>query len=124
MSEAPKERYAYIKFGSEYENPSSISAHDRLIGKCNVLWHQDGTARAYQASGRWKIEFVEDEEYIITLRRFSRESGLALITAFPEEEHRIELDRPTPVSIKNNFTESYLNVTHISETIKIKKEQN
>ena len=33
MSEGPNERYAYIKVGSEDENPSRISSHDMLTGK-------------------------------------------------------------------------------------------
>ena len=123
MSEGPDERYAYIKVGSEDENPSRISSHDMLTGKYTGMWHQDGAARADQASGRWKIEFVEDGEYTITLRRFPRESGLAINATFPEQEDIIELDRLTPASVKNDFTEAYLYLAQISETIKIEKEQ-
>jgi len=69
--------------GSIHENPSRISAYDMLTGKFAGIWHQRASAGASQASGRWKIEFTEDGEYTISLRRFPRESGLAINEIFP-----------------------------------------
>lgn len=123
MSEGPNERYAYIKVGSPEENPSRISSHDMLTGKFTGMWHQDGAARADQASGRWKIEFVEDGEYSITLRRFPRESGLAINATFPAKDKPIELDRALPASVKSDFTEAYLYVASIAKTLKIEQGQ-
>lgn len=73
MRENVNERHAYIKVGSNHENPSRISAHDMLTGKFGHAWHQYGAVTASQASGSWKIEFVEDGEYKISLCRFPRE---------------------------------------------------
>ncbi|MBU2997835.1 arylsulfatase [Cellulophaga baltica] len=119
MSEGPDERYAYIKVGSPEENPSRISTHDLLTGKYNNIWHQYGAATASQGTGRWKIEFVEDGEYTISLRRFPRESNLAINATFPEVKKTEELEQIMPASVKSDFTEAYLYVANISKTIKI-----
>lgn len=108
ISEDANERYAYIKVGSPYENPTRICAHDMLTGKLSRSWHQYGAATASQATGRWKIECVEDGEYKISLCRFPRESGLAINETFPEQEPRVELDRTFPASVKSDFTKAYL----------------
>ncbi|MFY0713619.1 arylsulfatase [Seonamhaeicola sp. NFXS20] len=123
MSETPNERYAYIKVGSSKENPSRISSHDMLTGKFGHMWHQYGAVTASQATGRWKIEFVEDGEYTITLRRFPRESGLPINAVFPETEKTIKLDRAMPASVKNDFTEAYLYVANLSKSEIIKENQ-
>lgn len=123
MSEEPNERYAYIKVGSKKENPSRISAHDMLTGKHNGSWHQDGASKASQASGRWKIEFIEDGNYTITLRRFPRESGFAINETFPEQEKRVELHKTMAGSIKTDFEKAYLYVANIEKEIKIEPNQ-
>jgi arylsulfatase A-like enzyme len=123
MDEGVNERYAYIKVGSAQENPSRISAHDMLTGKFGHMWHQYGAATASQATGRWKIEFVEDGEYSITLRRFPRESGLAINETFPEQVPQIELDRVFPASVKSDFDKAYLYVANIAKTMNIVKGQ-
>lgn len=123
MSEGPNERYGYIKVGSPKENPSRISAHDMFTGKFGHVWHQYGAATASQATGRWKIEFVEDGEYSITLRRFPRESGLEINATFPEQEPQIELDRVFPASVKSDFETAYLYVASIAQSVKIEEGQ-
>jgi arylsulfatase A-like enzyme len=120
MSDKPNERYAYIKVGSPKENPSRISAHDMLTGKFAHGWHQYGAVNATQSTGRWKIEFVEDGEYKISLCRFPRESGLAINETFPEQKPQIELDRVFPASIKSDFTEAYIYVANLAKTGTIK----
>jgi len=82
MDEGVNERFGYIKVGSPHENPSRISAHDMLTWKHGHSWHQYGAASASPATGRWKIEFIEDAEYSISLCRFPRESGLAVKNSF------------------------------------------
>ncbi len=123
MSEGPNERYGYIKVGSPKENPSRISSHDMFTGKFGHVWHQYGAANASQATGRWKIEFVEDGEYTITLRRFPRESGLKINATFPEQEPQIELERVFPASVKSDFTSAYLYVANIAKSVKIEESQ-
>ncbi|MCK4921371.1 MAG: sulfatase-like hydrolase/transferase, partial [Bacteroidales bacterium] len=123
MDEGVNERYAYIKVGSPHENPSRISAHDMLTGKYGHAWHQYGAASASQATGKWKIEFIQDGEYTITLRRFPRESGLAINETFPEQEKEARLDRLMPASVKADFVQAYLYVADIAKTIKIEAGQ-
>ena len=123
MDEGVDERYAYIKVGSSHENPSRISSHDMLTGKFGHAWHQWGPINASQATGRWKIEFVEDGEYSVSLRRFPRESGLPINTTFPAQENRIELSSTAPACEKADFTEAYLYVANLSGVKKIEPDQ-
>ncbi len=108
--------YAYIKVGTKYENPSRISAHDMLTGRLNKAWHQYGAATASKANGRWKIEFVEEGDYKISLRRFPRESGLAINSKFPAVEKRFEIEQDMPASKKANFNKAYLYVADFQKT--------
>ncbi|TLP71929.1 arylsulfatase [Maribacter sp. ACAM166] len=123
MDEGVNERYAYIKVGTAHENPSRISAHDMLTGKFGSMWHQYGAVRATQASGRWKIEFVEDGDYEISLCRFPRESGLAINEIFPAQEKIVKLDKTMPASVKNDFEKAYLYVADVDQNAKIEKGQ-
>ncbi len=123
MDEGVSEKYAYIKVGSAYENPSRISSHDMLTGKHAHAWHQWGPITASQATGRWKIEFVEDGEYTVSLRRFPRESGLPINETFPAQDKQLELDRTNPASIKSDFTEACLYLANINKSSKIEPGQ-
>ncbi len=123
MKEGVNERHAYIKVGSSQENPSRISAHDMFMGKHGGAWHQFGATLAAQATGKWKIEFVEDGEYRISLRRFPRESGLAINEIFPEVKGNLELQRTMPSSVKSDFSEAYLYVADLQGSIKIEPRQ-
>jgi hypothetical protein len=123
MYEKPNERYAYIKVGSVHENPSRISAHDMLTSKHLSSWHQNGATTASQTNGRWKIEFVEDGEYTISLRRFPRESDLPINATFPAAEKDIQIDGVRPASVKNDFKEAYLYVANLEKTSPIKEGQ-
>jgi arylsulfatase A-like enzyme len=123
MEEGVDERYAYIKVGSPHENPARISAHDMFTGKFGQIWHQYGVARASQATGKWKIEFVADGEYTISLCRFPRESGLAINETFPATEKTPELDTAMPASDKNDFTQAYIYVADLEKSAKIEAGQ-
>lgn len=123
LDEGADERFAYIKVGTAYENPSRINAHDMLTGKHGGAWHQHGPVVASQVTGRWKIEFVEDGRYRVSLRRFPRESGLAINATFPAQAKRIELERVMPASVKDDFVEAYLYVAGLSGTKKIEPGQ-
>ena len=119
MDEGVDERYAYIKAGSQHEIPSRISAHDLMTGKHGHIWHQYGAVTAVQATGKWKIEFVEDGEYKISLCRFPRESGLAINESFPAKEKIVELDRAMPASVKTDFVQAYIYVADLSKSAEI-----
>jgi hypothetical protein len=117
--EGVDERYAYIKAGTPNENPVRITSHDMLTGKHGHMWHQYGAARAVQAAGRWKVEIVEDGAYSISLRRFPRESGLAINARFPAEEKPVRLEEAMPDSRKVEFQEAYLYIADFQNTQKI-----
>lgn len=119
IDEGVDEKYAYIKVGSPYENPTKISAHDLISGRYANAWHQNSAIRPSPAGGSWKIEFVEDGEYSISLRRFPRESQLAINATFPGQEKTIEYDRVAPAGEKNDFTEAFLFVADVSKSQKI-----
>ncbi len=123
VDEGVNERYAYIKVGSPKENPARISAHDMIIGKYSESWHQNGAINGAQAAGKWKVEFVEDGEYTISLRRFPRESNLAINETFPAQKEAIEYDKTWPASVKTDFKEAFLYVANISKAIEIKEGQ-
>jgi arylsulfatase A-like enzyme len=119
IDEKVDQRYAYIKVGSSHENPTRISAHDMLTGKFGHAWHQYGAATASQSTGRWKIEFVENGEYKISLCRFPRESGLSINATFPALEKIIELQQTMPASVKSDFDQAYIYVANLEKTAKI-----
>ena len=123
MDEGVNERYAYIKVGTPNENPSRISSHDMYTGKHGRIWHQYGAVTASQASGKYKIEFVEDGKYSISLRRFPRESGLAINETFPAKEKELRLESVMPASVKSDFEQAYLYVADVQETVEIKPGQ-
>jgi arylsulfatase A-like enzyme len=123
MDDGVDEKYAYIKVGSPYENPAKICSHDLIIGRYCPVWHQDGAITGEQAAGSWKIEFVADGEYNITLRRFPRESGLAINETFSAQEKRVELDTTAPAGVKNDFIEARLYVAGLTKSLEIKEDQ-
>ncbi|WP_297086557.1 arylsulfatase [uncultured Draconibacterium sp.] len=122
VDEGVNERYAYIKVGTPYENPSRIMSHDMLTGNLGHAWHQFGAITATQASGFWKIEFVEDGDYKISLRRFPRESGLKINATFPAEEKTRRIEKPAPASTKDDFTKAFLYVGKHKITADIAKD--
>lgn len=123
VDEGVNERYAYIKVGTPYENPSRIMSHDMLSGKWGKIWHQFGAITAARASGIWKVEFVEDGDYKISLRRFARESGLAINETFPAEKATRRIERPAPASVKSDFKEVFLFVGKYQKSAKIKGDE-
>ncbi|MDF7808061.1 arylsulfatase [Pontiellaceae bacterium B12219] len=123
LEDGVDERYAYIKVGSPKENPSRLSAHDQIVGRYTPAWHQHGAIEGAQSTGKWKIEFVEDGDYSIALRRFPRESGLAINATFPAEEGRLEVEQTAPAGVKDDFTEARLYVASISKSQKIRDGQ-
>ncbi|MDW7691208.1 arylsulfatase [Flammeovirgaceae bacterium SG7u.111] len=123
IDEGVDQRYAYIKVGSPQENPSRISAHDMIVGRYTPAWHQNGAIEGAVSTGKWKIEFLQDGEYSITLRRFPRESGLPINATFPAQEKRLELDKTAPAGEKSDFTQALLYVANISKSMDIEEGQ-
>jgi len=92
-----------------------------LTGRLNKAWHQYGAATASKANGRWKIEFVEEGNYKISLRRFPRESGLAINATFPAVQEEFQTEMTLPASTKTNFKKAYLYVADFSKEKAIKQ---
>ncbi|MFR9603297.1 MAG: arylsulfatase [Rikenellaceae bacterium] len=122
LAERVDERSSYIKVGSPRENPSMIMSHDMHIGAYKGVWDQPNVFTANEATGYWKVEFVETAEYAITLCRFPRESGLAINALVDAEEPRIELARTMPASVKDDFVKAQMYVAGISKEGEIDKE--
>jgi len=123
MNEGVDERYSYIKVGGVYENPTRIMSHDMLTGNPGMIWHQRGVINAAQATGIWKVEFVKDGNYKISLRRFPRESGLGINATFPAETIIRRIAEPAPASIKSDFAEAFLYVGKHKKTTKIEGDE-
>jgi len=115
MSEEPNERYAYIKAGTRYENPVRICSHDMLTARLGSAWHQYGAVNAVRGSGRWKVEIVESGTYLISLRRFPRESGLAINEEFEALDKPQRLERAMPASKNVGFEEAFLYIADFSD---------
>ncbi|TKG94286.1 arylsulfatase [Puteibacter caeruleilacunae] len=123
VDEGVNERYSYIKVGSPYENPTRLNSHDMLTGRIGRAWHQYGAVEGIPAAGRWKIEFVEDGDYKITLRRFPRSSGLAINATFPAAPKPRRLEKAMPASNKADFKQAFLFVGQHSKTVKLKGDE-
>lgn len=118
MSEGVVERYAYIKVGSDQENPVRISAHDQLNGSLSV-WHQTHAITGGLASGSWKIEVTKGGTYKISLCRFPRESGLMINSVFSEAEPCAEIENIRPASVKSDFKDAFLYLGPIRKKLPI-----
>lgn len=118
MSEGVVERYAYIKVGSDQENPVRVSAHDQLNGSLSV-WHQTHAITGGLASGSWKIEVTKGGTYKISLCRFPRESGLMINSVFSEAEPCAEIENIRPASVKSDFKDAFLYLGPIRKKLPI-----
>ncbi len=115
VDEGVNERYAYIKAGTPNENPVRICSHDLLTSSMGV-WHQFGAAQPIVAAGIWKVEIVNGGDYRISLRRFPRESGLAINAEFPAAVKPVELERAMPASKNVGFEKASLYIGNFSKT--------
>ena len=111
------QRYAYVKAGTPHENPLRISSHDMHIYPFKNAWHQHGALDAVPGKGLLKVEIVNEGTYRISLRRYPRESGLAINQNVPAKEGSVEISEPMPAS--NNevtMTEATLYLADIDAT--------
>ncbi|MFI3263634.1 MAG: arylsulfatase [Rikenellaceae bacterium] len=110
LAENVDERYGYIQVGSPKENSTRISSHDLHTGQYMAIWDQEHVASANRGNGYWKIQFLEDAEYAITLCRFPRESGLGINSTFEAQPKQIELAKTMPASTKDDFVKAQMYV--------------
>ncbi|WP_236973462.1 arylsulfatase [Membranihabitans maritimus] len=116
MEQEVNERYAYIKAGTEHENPLRLSSHDMYIYPYEYVWHQNGVLEGNRGQGDLKVEVVKGGRYQISLRRYPRESGLAFNEIVSAGNMSVEISNPMPASKHNNLTYATLYLAGISET--------
>jgi arylsulfatase A-like enzyme len=76
------EQYSYIPIGTEYENPTLLSARDWHPTEGRIPWMQTWIGDpAYDAEGFWAIEISRDGIYEISLRRYPIEANLPLASS-------------------------------------------
>jgi arylsulfatase A-like enzyme len=118
LEEGVEDRFAYLKAGSPRENPLRVCSHDMRTPLLN-FWHQYGAVQAAEGSGIWKVEMVEEGDYLISLRRFPRESGLAINARFAAAPRLPELEHAMPVSQNPGFVEASLLMGNVRQSADI-----
>ncbi len=109
------ERYAYIKVGTSFEDPTRISSHDMFIYPQSLAWHQYGALKAVKGRGVLKVEVESSGHYKISLRRYPRESQLSINEVVPGNEPTVEVNSPMPASNNVNIREAQLYIADWSE---------
>ncbi|OHX66618.1 arylsulfatase [Flammeovirga pacifica] len=72
-------QYPYIKLGTEFENPSTLTAHDWHVKEERMIpWNQKLIRKGVQGNGEWRVNFMENGKYKISLRRYPIESDLPI----------------------------------------------
>lgn len=72
----------YIHVGHEEENPVKLYCHDWHTESVSP-WHQRHIRTAYIDNGYWLLKVVKSGTYIVKLRRWPKETGLALNAKAP-----------------------------------------
>jgi len=73
--------YARIVLGDPAENPARLTAHDWHGEGALKTWNQKAILEGPEANGFWAVE-VRKGRYLIELRRWPREVGLPLGSAY------------------------------------------
>ena len=81
---ANKDKYNRIIIGSPYETEVALSSHDCHSEGRNPAWDQKMVREGlYEYKGFWALEVIQKGDYTIELRRWPKESGLAIHAAAP-----------------------------------------
>ncbi|RME67261.1 MAG: arylsulfatase [Verrucomicrobia bacterium] len=108
LAEGADTRHAWIRVGTPWENPTRLAAHDLLSVDIGRAWHQFGIIEPTPAVGLWKVDFVSGGRYRFALRRFPRESGLAINATFPAAPKQRRIADTAPAATKDDFAEARL----------------
>jgi arylsulfatase A-like enzyme len=81
-----------VVLGSEKQSMVTLTAHDFFAVKEIPAWNQDMIRLAKGGNGPWEVEVARRGTYLISLRRYPKESGLALnaMAAVPPAEEGVE----------------------------------
>ncbi|GEM_PF-1295544 len=111
-----------IKVGTAFENPVNLTAHDWHTLDKEVPWNQLNIRQAEKGkvAGYWTIEVMKVGLYQIQLRRYPRESNLAINATVPEVSMKDlpGLDANIPAGVTRSFVKAALklNDTIIAES--------
>lgn len=105
-----------IKVGTPYENPVTLTAHDWHTEDKEVPWNQFNIREANKgkATSYWTIEVMEAGQYEIQLRRYPKESGLAINASIPSisMEQIPGIDSAIPAGNAMNFKEAVIQLSN------------
>ncbi|QZT37565.1 arylsulfatase [Halosquirtibacter xylanolyticus] len=102
-SEGVDRRFAYIKVGTRFENPTALSAHDLLSPRKIGTYDQTHCVSCKPGSGIFKVSFEKSGRYRITLSRFPIESDLRINQTFPKKVQEKRIEKKWQASTKSDF---------------------
>ncbi|WP_281614815.1 arylsulfatase [Flammeovirga sp. SubArs3] len=76
------DRFPYIKLGTEYENPSTLTAHDWHVAEERMIpWNQKLIRKGGNGNGEWRVNFTQTGKYKISIQRYPKEANLPINTS-------------------------------------------
>ena len=118
--EESNSRYAYTWAGSPYENPVRLSVHELHTANMKHAWEQKGALEAETMKGVYKIKFISEGRYKITLCRYPLESGYKINQEIPKIKQSFEVEKPLPASNGIKMVEAQLYVADLTGKESIK----
>lgn len=112
-------RYSYIWVGSRYENPVRFSSHE-LHSESVAPWNQGNILKATPGKGIYKLNFVTEGKYKITLCRYPTESGYRINEDVAAAPKISPLVGSLPASNDVKMASASLYVGSTKKTIKVK----
>ncbi|MFA6677414.1 MAG: arylsulfatase [Bacteroidales bacterium] len=120
IEEGANERTAYIYAGSPYQKVTDINCSEMHSNKLGFTWQQQGCLIAEPGiRGVYKIRFVTDGKYKITLCRYPLESGYNINQHIPAQKPRFEIQKPLPESNDVGMTSAELYVAQVKGIKKV-----
>lgn len=106
-----------IKLGTTFENPVNLTAHDWHTLDKEVPWNQFNIRRAKKGkvASYWTVEVMEAGKYQVQLRRYPKESNLAINARVPIVLMTDEpgLDSDIPAGETRNFVKAMVKLDDI-----------
>ncbi|CDF79805.1 arylsulfatase [Formosa agariphila KMM 3901] len=98
----------YFKIGSEHENPITLTAHDIHAESGAYPWNQIYVREGITAHGYWSVDILKSGNYEVSLRRYPKESNLAINATTPviTKEDLPGLENDIPKGKNLNFVKA------------------